>query len=70
MKVDIIIFYNPLQKVRTFTFWLFLGGGGGSLWRKKKSLFQRLWGEKGHNSIDIRDSALKLLAFDREQNFG
>ena len=45
-------------------------GGGGSLWRKKKSLLQRLWGENGYNSINIRASALKLLSFEREQNFG
>ena len=28
-KVDIIVFKNPLQKLRIFIFWLFLGGGGG-----------------------------------------
>ena len=28
-KVNIIINQNPLQKLRNFTFWLFLGGGGG-----------------------------------------
>ena len=64
--------------MRIFTFWLFLGvggwgvGGGGSRWRKNKkiSLFHRLWGENDPNSINIRASARKLLAFDREQNFG
>ena len=68
LKVDIIIFKNPLQKLRIFTFWLFLGG---SLCRKnaKKSFFERLWGENGHNSINIKPRALKLLAFDRELNF-
>ena len=43
------------------------------LWRKikkKKSFFERLWGENGHNSINIKVSALKSLAFDREPNFG
>ena len=29
---------------------------------KKKSLFQRLWGENGHNSIDIRACAQKNRA--------
>ena len=37
---------------------------------KKKSFFERLWGENGHNSLNIKVSALKLLAFDREPNFG
>ena len=51
------------------------GGGGvgwGGLWRKfkKKSFFERFWGENGHNSINIKVSALKSLAFDREPNFG
>ena len=36
---------------------------------KKKSFFERLWGENGHNSINIKPRALKLLAFDRELNF-
>ena len=27
-------------------------------------------GENGHNSINNKASALKLLSFDREQNFG
>ena len=35
--------------------------GGVTLTKKKKSLFQRLWGENGHNSINITASALKLL---------
>ena len=44
-KVDIIIFENPLQKLRIFTFWLFLGW---SLWRKnqKKNHIFRGCGEK------------------------
>ena len=42
LKVDIIIFENPLQKFSIFTFWLFLRG---SLWAKKKSFF-RGCGEK------------------------
>ena len=48
------------------------GGGGGCHFDEKnpkKSLFPRLWGENGHNSINIRAIALKLNAFDREQNF-
>ena len=69
LKVDLIIFQNPLQKLRIFTFWLFLGGGHVDDKIPKKSLFQKLWGENGHNSINIRASALKLLAFDREQTF-
>ena len=66
LKVAIIIFQNPLQKLRIFTFWLFLGGGGGGVWGgggggggghfdekiQKISLFQRLWGESDHNSIN------------------
>ena len=44
-----------------------MGEGGG---HSKKSLFQRLWRENGHNSINSRASALKLHSFDREQNFG
>ena len=36
----------------------------------KNSFFRRLWGENSHNSINNRASALKLLSFDREQNFG
>ena len=52
-----------------FTLGLFLGGNFDEK-IKQKSRFQRLWGENGHNSIDIRASALKLLAFDREPNFG
>ena len=60
-----------MQKLRIFTFWLFLGGGGGGHFdEKKKSPFQRLWGENGHKSNNIRASALKLLAFDKEQKFG
>ena len=49
------------------------GGGGGGILTKKipqKSLFPRLWGENGHNSINDRASALKLLSFDKEENFG
>ena len=46
------------------------GGGGGGHFDEKKITFQRLWGENGHNSINIRASALKSLAFDREPNFG
>ena len=43
LKVDIIIFYNPLQKLRIFTFWLFLGMGGvggGSHFDEKNHLFK------------------------------
>ena len=29
-----------------------------------------LWEKNGHNSINIKTSALKLIAFDREPNFG
>ena len=36
-KVDIIIFENPLQKLRNFTFWHFPGGGeGGGHFGEKK----------------------------------
>ena len=52
-----------------FTFWLFLGGHYDEK-IQKSPLFQRLWGENGHNSINIRAGTLKLRAFDRKQNFG
>ena len=68
LKVDIIIFYNPLQKLRIFTFWLYLGGHFDEK-NNKTIIFYRLRGENGHNSINIEVSALKLLAFDREPNF-
>ena len=68
LKVD-IIFSNPLQKLRIFTFWLFLAGHFDEK-IQLNSIFQRSWGENGHNSINMRASPLKLLAFDREQNFG
>ena len=51
--------------MRIFTFWLFLGGH----FDEKKSFFKRLLWENGHNSINIKISALKLLAFAREPNF-
>ena len=38
------------------------GGGGVRHFDEKmlkKSLFRRLWGENGHNSINIKDSALE-----------
>ena len=38
LKVDIIIFENQLQKLRIFTFWLFLGGGGVLLAKKSKNI--------------------------------
>ena len=57
-KVDIIILKkNPMQKLRIFAH---LGGGGGG------GHFDELWGVNDHNSINIRASALKSLAFDRE----
>ena len=36
----------------------------------EKKFFFWLWGENSHNSIDIKASALQLLAFDREPNIG
>ena len=47
------------------------GGGGVTLTKnKKKCTFSKVVGEIGHNSINIRASALNPLAFDREQNVG
>ena len=37
---------------------------------QKNSILKRLWGENGNNSINIKVSALKSLAFDGEPNFG
>ena len=48
------------------------GGGGGVTLAKKipqKSLFQKLWGENGHDAIDIGASDQNLLAFNREKKF-
>ena len=38
LKADITIYQNPLQKMRIFTFWLFLGEGGGVFTQVRKSL--------------------------------
>ena len=44
LKVDTIIFKNPLQKLRIFTFWLFLGGHLDE--KIKKSIFLEVVGRK------------------------
>ena len=43
-----------------------LGDGRGGHFE----IFWKLSGENCHDSIDIRASALKLIAFDKEPNFG
>ena len=44
------------------------GGGGVTLTKKSKKIhFLKVGGENGHNSINIRASALKSLAFDTKQ---
>ena len=46
------------------------GGGGVSLTNKSNKItFLEVVGENGHNLINIKVSALKLLAFDRAPNF-
>ena len=67
-KVDIIIFRNPLKNAH---FYILTLPVGVTLTNKSpKNHFWRLCKENGHNSINIKVSALKLLAFDRETNFG
>ena len=68
LKVDIIIFQNPLQKLRIFAFFFFRGGGGGG------------GGEGGHFDEKIKNNfkgcgekmaiTRLIFAFDREQSFG
>ena len=68
MNVDIITFQNPLQKLRIFTFWLFLGGHFDE--KIQKNHFFKGCGEKmAITRLKIGLAPSKLLSFDREQNF-
>ena len=61
---------ESIAKIAHFYILTLPGGGHFDEKIPKKSLIPTLWGENGHNSINNRASALKLLSFDREQNFG
>ena len=61
---------ESIAKIAHFYILTLPGGVTLTKFKKKKSFFERWWGENGHNSLNIRVSALKSLALDRESNFG